>query len=76
MHEDDPVADVEEQQQSCSPRSMYSLATAVGIPYGYITPSADTLKAWDQQHQGGRTREHPIQAFRFQHCARTVYYLF
>ena len=40
----DPVVDAEVQRpESCSPRSMYSLAATVGIPHGNTTPSADWL---------------------------------
>ena len=36
-HDNDPVADTE-FQRLCSPRSIYSLAAAVGISYGSVTP--------------------------------------
>jgi len=42
----DPVVGVEVQKpHSCSPRPMYPLATAVGIPYWCTAPSAETLKS-------------------------------
>jgi len=45
-HNSNPVADSKVRRpQSCSPRSMYSLATAVGISCRYITPSINTLKS-------------------------------
>ncbi|KAF9649996.1 hypothetical protein BDM02DRAFT_1687210 [Thelephora ganbajun] len=51
-----PVADAKVQQlQQCSPRSMYSLATAVGISYMCIARSTDSREAWDQKHRGKRT---------------------
>ena len=59
-----PGAGAEAQQQrACSPRSMYSLATAVGVSYRYIALSADMLKAWDPGNQGGCAKGHPIQTF-------------
>ena len=52
----DPIVGTETQRQrSCSPRSMYSLATAVGIPYECIMLSPDLPGAWNQEHQGERT---------------------
>ena len=76
MCESDPVASAEvEQERVCSPRSMYSLATAVGVPYGYIALGADVLKAWDPHHQGGCTEGHPIETFSHKHRTRTVYFL-
>jgi hypothetical protein len=48
MHENGSAMGVDVQQQrSCSPRSMYSLAAAVGIHHICIAPSSDTLEAWD-----------------------------
>ena len=64
-----------EQQRACSPRSMYSLATAVGVSYGYTALSADVLKAWDTGHQGGCTKGHSIQTLHHQHRARTLHLL-
>jgi len=76
MHESDLVAGAEAQQRrACSPRSMYSLATAVGASYGYLTLGVDMLKAWDPGHQGSRTKGHSIQTFYHQHCARTLHLL-
>ena len=48
VHEDSPMADAGVRQWPCSPRSMYSLATAVGISYTHAAPSVDVLKAWDR----------------------------
>ena len=73
MREGGLVADAE--QRACSPRSMYSLATAVSVSCGYITLSADTLKAWDPGHQGGCAEGHPIQTLRHQRHARIIYFL-
>jgi hypothetical protein len=40
-----PPADAKAQwQQRCSPRSMYSLSTAVGIFYEFIVPSSHRFK--------------------------------
>jgi len=76
MCESDPVAGAEVQRRRpCSPRSMYSLATAVSVSYGCIAFGADVLKAWDPGHQGGCAKGHPIPTFYRQHCARTVYFL-
>ena len=45
MREGDPVAGAEVQRRRpCSPRSMYSLATAVGSSYRYIVLCVDTWK--------------------------------
>ena len=64
MRKSGPVAGAEvEQQRVCSPRSMYSLATAVGVSCGYIALSADMLKDWDPGHQGGCANGHSIQTF-------------
>ena len=64
MRKSDSVAGAEVQRRRpCSPRSMYSLATAVGASYGYLALGADMLKAWDPGHQGGRTKGHSIQTF-------------
>jgi len=73
MRESDLVAGAE--QRACSPRSMYSLATAVGVSYGYIALSADMLKAWDPGHQGGFAKGHPIQTLHHQCHARIIYFL-
>ena len=74
--ESDPVAGTEVQQQwSCSPRSMYSLATTVGVSYGYIDLSADVLKAWDSRRRGGCFKGHPIETLHHQHRTGTFYLL-
>ena len=62
-------------QRACSPRSMYSLATTVGVSYGDIALSADMVKAWDPGHQGGFTKGHPIQTLHHQRHARIIYFL-
>lgn len=50
----DSVADSEVQQQQqhpCSPRSMYSLTTAVGIFYKFVVPGRpDRSKSSESQH--------------------------
>ena len=76
MCESDPVEGTEVgQQRACCPRSAYSLAAAVGVSYGYIALSADTLKAWDLGHQGGCTKGHPIETLHNQHHTRTLHLL-
>ena len=65
-----------QQRRSCSPRSMYSLATAVSIRHICVVPGSNMLEAWDRQHQGGCTNGHPIQALHFQHRAGTLFFLF
>ena len=48
-HENGSTMGVDAQQRrSCSPRSMYSLATAVGANYMHASLSAEVLKAWDR----------------------------
>ena len=68
-------ADIQ-QRRSCSPRSMYSLATVVSIHQICVVLSSDTPEAWNRQHQGGCTNGHPIQALHFQHRAGTLFLLF
>ena len=51
MRKGGPVAGAR-MQQACSPRSMYSLATAVSISYEDVALSADMLKAGDPRNQG------------------------
>jgi hypothetical protein len=48
VHEGSLMADVEVGLRACSPRSVYSLATAVGTSYTHAVPSADVLEAWDR----------------------------
>ena len=46
MGESDPMPSAEvKQQQPCSPRSVYSLATIVGVSYVYIAPSVDPFES-------------------------------
>ena len=45
--ENSPVAGAEVEPQSCSSRSMYSLAATVGTAYVDTFPSAEMPKAWD-----------------------------
>ena len=76
MCESDPVKGAEVQQHwSCSPRSMYSLATAVGVSSRYITLSADMSKAWNPRRQGACFQGHPIQTLHRQHRTGNVYFL-
>ena len=76
MRKSDPVAGAEVQRwRPCSPRSMYSLATAVGSSYRCIALGTDTLKAWDPRRRGGCTEGHPIQTFHHQYRARTLHFL-
>ena len=49
-----------QQRQPCSPRSMYSLATAVRISHECTMLSPDLPRAWNREHQGGRTEGPPV----------------
>jgi len=76
MYGSDPMKGAEVQQRwSCSPRSMYSLATAVGVSYRYITLSADMPKAWDPRDQGAYIKGHPIQTLHHRHRTGNIYFL-